>query len=76
MSAQRKQLAQLVAAVLGSERSRGVAVYRCIEFPIARAKRERRENNGSRLGWNSVLRGRQWEARCSVAVDGIAYRAG
>lgn len=76
MSAQNKQLAQLVAAVLGSGQSRGVAVYRCIEFPIARAKRERSENNGSRRGLNSVLREDNGEARCSIAVDGIAYRGG
>lgn len=76
MSAQKQQLAQLVAAVLGSGQSRGVAVYRCIEFPIARAKRERSKNNGSRLGLNSVLREDNGEARCSIAVDGIAYRGG
>lgn len=47
-----------------------------LNFQLQEPKRERSENNSSRLGLNSVLREDNGEARCSIAVDGIAYRGG
>lgn len=51
----------------------GLQYIDALNFQLQEPKRERRGNNGSRVGLNSVLREDNGEARCSIAVDGIAY---